>query len=85
MNDELENDELEIESTNGSIAKVDAGLVRIAERDNSCEMPPATSGEAKNSINNKDYITILLIPNEKNKENKEEIKEIKEINSEMEL
>lgn len=74
-------DKLKIKSINGDkIPKVVAGLVRIDERDNSCEMTPDTSGEAKNPINNKDYITIPLIPNkDPNKDPN------KEINSEMEL
>lgn len=54
--------ELKIESTNGgSIAMLVAGPVRIDERENSCEMPPKASGEAKASKNNEDYITIPLM------------------------
>ena len=66
--------ELKIESTNGgSIKKVVGGQVRIDERENSCEMPPEASSEAKASKNNEDFITIPLMPNKE------------KIDSEMEL
>lgn len=70
MNDELENDELEIASTNGgSIATVVGGLVGFYGRENSFKMPPKTSIKVKIPKKNKDFMTIPLIPNkEPNKE-----------------